>query len=50
VKVHHRHGRLRAVVNVRGMTARKVTVGIVARTKKGKVLRDKRVYRLCAGA
>jgi ABC-2 type transport system ATP-binding protein len=48
VKVHRRHGRLRAVVNLRGMTARKVTVRIVARTRSGKILRDKRVYRLCA--
>jgi hypothetical protein len=49
VKVHRRHGSLRAVVNLRGMTARKVTVRIVARTRSGKLLRDKRVYRLCAG-
>jgi ABC-2 type transport system ATP-binding protein len=48
VKVHRRHGRLRAVVNLRGMTARKVTVRIVARTRSGRILRDKRVYRLCA--
>jgi len=50
VKVHRRHGRMRAVVDLRGMTRHKVTVRIVARTKKGKVLRDKRVYHLCAGA
>jgi hypothetical protein len=31
------------------MTRRKVTVRIVAHTRKGKVLRDKRVYHLCAG-
>jgi ABC-2 type transport system ATP-binding protein len=47
VKVRRRHGRMRAVVDLRGMTARKVTVRIVARTKNGKVLRDRRVYRLC---
>jgi ABC-2 type transport system ATP-binding protein len=48
VKVHRRHGRLRAVVDLRGMTRRKVTVRIAARTRSGKVLREKRVYRLCA--
>jgi ABC-2 type transport system ATP-binding protein len=49
VKVHRRHGRLRATVDLRGMTRRKATVRIVAHTRKGKVLRDKRVYHLCAG-
>jgi ABC-2 type transport system ATP-binding protein len=49
VKVHRRHGRLRATVDLRGMTRRKVTVRIVAHTRKGRVLRDKRVYHLCAG-
>ena len=49
VKVRRRHGRLRAVVDLRGMSRRKVTVRIVARTKSGRVLRDKRVYHLCAG-
>jgi ABC-2 type transport system ATP-binding protein len=49
VKVHRRHGRLRAVVDLRGMTRRKVTVRVVARTTKGKRLHDKRVYHLCAG-
>jgi ABC-2 type transport system ATP-binding protein len=50
VKVRRRHGRLTAVVDLRGMTRRKVTVRIVARTKHGRVLRDRRVYRLCAGS
>jgi ABC-2 type transport system ATP-binding protein len=50
VKVRRRHGRLTAKVDLRGMTRRKVTVRIVARTKHGRILRDKRVYHLCAGA
>jgi ABC-2 type transport system ATP-binding protein len=50
VKVRRRHGRLTAVVDLRGMTRRKVGVRIVARTKSGRVLRDRRVYRLCAGS
>jgi ABC-2 type transport system ATP-binding protein len=49
VKVRRRHGRLTAVVDLRGMTRRKVTVRIVARAVGGPVLRDRRVYRLCAG-
>jgi ABC-2 type transport system ATP-binding protein len=49
VKVHRRHGRLRAVVDLRGMSRRTVTVRIVARAMSGRVLRDKRVYHLCAG-
>jgi hypothetical protein len=50
VDVRRRHGRLTAVVDLRGMTARKVTVHVVARTRNGRVLRDRRVYRLCAGS
>jgi ABC-2 type transport system ATP-binding protein len=50
VKVRRRHGRLTAVVDLRGLTRRKVTVRIVARTKHGRVLRDRRVYHLCAGS
>ena len=50
VKVRRRHGRLTAVVDLRGMTRRKVTVRIVARTTHGRVLRDRRVYHLCGGS
>jgi ABC-2 type transport system ATP-binding protein len=50
VDVRRRHGRLTAVVDLRGMTGRKVTVRVVARTRNGRVLRDRRVYRLCAGS
>jgi hypothetical protein len=49
VKVRRRHGRLRGG-RPAGSTRRKVTVRIVARTKSGRTLRDKRVYHLCAGA
>ena len=47
VKVRRRAGRLRAVVDLRKRTKQRVTVRIVARTRSGKVLRDKRVYRTC---
>jgi ABC-2 type transport system ATP-binding protein len=47
VKVRRRGGRLRAVVDLRGRKKQRVTVRIVARTRGGKVLRDKRVYRTC---
>jgi ABC-2 type transport system ATP-binding protein len=49
VKVRRRHGRLRAIVDLRGMSRRRVTVRVVARTRSGKVIRQRRVYRLCAG-
>ena len=48
VKVRRRAGRLRATVDLRGRTKKRVKVRIVARTRSGKVLRDKRVYRTCA--
>ena len=48
VKVRRRGGRLRAVVDLRGRRKARVRVRIVARTRGGKVLRDKRVYRTCA--
>ena len=47
VKVRRRAGRLRAVVDLRGQRKQRVKVRIVARTRSGKVLRDKRVYRTC---
>jgi hypothetical protein len=45
--VRRRAGRLRAVVDLRGRRKQRVKVRIVARTRGGKVLRDKRVYRTC---
>ena len=48
VKVRRRSGRLRAVVDLRGRRKQRVTVRIVARTRAGKTLRDKRVYKTCA--
>jgi ABC-2 type transport system ATP-binding protein len=50
VKVRRRQGRLTAVVDLRGMTRRRVADRIVARTRSDRVLRDRRVYRLCAGS
>ena len=47
VKVRRRGGRLRAVVDLRGRRRARVTVRIVAKTRGGKTLRDKRVYRTC---
>ena len=47
VRVRRRAGRLRAVVDLRGRRKQRVKVRIVARTRAGKVLRDKRVYRTC---
>ena len=47
VRVRRRAGRLRAVVDLRGRRKQRVTVRIVARTRSGKTLRDKRVYRTC---
>lgn len=40
--------RLRARVNLRGRKRGRYTVRIVARTRGGKVVRSKRVYRTCA--
>jgi ABC-2 type transport system ATP-binding protein len=48
VKVRRRNGRLRAVVDLRGRRKQRVTVRIVARTRAGRTLRDRRVYRTCA--
>ena len=48
VKVFRKHGRVRARVNLRGRADRqRVRVRVVARTTRGKVLRDTRVYRTC---
>jgi ABC-2 type transport system ATP-binding protein len=47
VRVRRRGGRLRAVVDLRGRRKERIKVRIVARTRSGKVLRDKRVYRTC---
>jgi hypothetical protein len=50
INVRRRHGRLRALVDLRGKPAGRYTVRIVAKTKRGKVVRSKRVYRTCAKA
>ena len=47
VRVRRRAGRLRAVVDLRGRRKQRVRVRIVARTRSGKTLRDRRVYRTC---
>ena len=47
VKVFRRAGRIRARVNLRGRPGQSVRVKVVARTTRGKVLRDTRVYRTC---
>ena len=47
VKVRRRAGRLRAVVDLRGRKKQRVRVRIVARTRGGKVVRDRRTYRTC---
>src|SRR5215207_253337 len=45
VRVRRRGGRLRAVVDLRGRQKQRVKVRILARTRSGKLLHDKRVYR-----
>ncbi|MEA2291559.1 MAG: type transport system ATP-binding protein, partial [Solirubrobacteraceae bacterium] len=50
VKVRRRHGRLTAVVNLQGKVKRTVRVRVVARTKTGRIVRETRRYRTCAGA
>ena len=47
VKVFRRGGRIRAQVDLRGRPRQRVRVKAVARTTRGKVLRDTRVYRTC---
>jgi ABC-2 type transport system ATP-binding protein len=48
VPVRRRAGRLRAVVDMRGMPKRRVRVRVVARTNSGRVIRERRTYRTCA--
>ena len=48
LKVRRRRGRLVAFVDLRGRVAGRFTVRIVARTRSGRVLRDRRAYRTCA--
>jgi ABC-2 type transport system ATP-binding protein len=47
VKVFRKRGRLRARVDLRGRPRQRVRVKVVARTTRGTVLRDTRVYRTC---
>lgn len=47
VKVFRKRGRLRARIDLRGRAPQRVRVKVVARTTRGKVLRDTRVYRTC---
>ena len=47
VKVFRKRGRIRARVDLRGRAPQRVRVKVVARTTRGKVLRDTRVYRTC---
>jgi ABC-2 type transport system ATP-binding protein len=47
VHVVHRAGRLRAVVDLRGTTKSAITVRVVAKTTKGKTVRDTRTYHTC---
>ena len=47
VKVFRKRGRIRARVDLRGRAPERVRVKVVARTTRGKVLRDTRVYRTC---
>jgi ABC-2 type transport system ATP-binding protein len=48
VKVRRRAGRLRAVVDLRGRQKTRVKVRIVAKTRGGRTLRDRRTYHTCA--
>jgi ABC-2 type transport system ATP-binding protein len=47
VRVRRRNGRLRAIVDLRGQRKTRVRVVVVARTTKGRRLRETRVYRTC---
>ena len=47
VKVFRKRGRIRARIDLRGRAPQRVRVKVVARTTRGKVLRDTRVYRTC---
>ena len=48
VKVARRKGRLRATIDLRRSRGRRVTIRIIARTKRGRQVRFKRSYRMCA--
>jgi hypothetical protein len=48
IRAVRRGGRLRARVDLRGLPRKRVVVRIVGRTKSGRVVRQKRVYRPCA--
>jgi hypothetical protein len=48
VRVHRRHGRLVARVDLRGTAKRTITVRAVARTTAGRIVRDVRRYHTCA--
>jgi hypothetical protein len=50
VKVKRRRGRLTATVDLRGKPKKLIRVRVVARTSKGKRIRETRAYRTCAGA
>lgn len=47
VKVQRRRGRLRAIVDLRGRVKTSVRVVVVARTTRGRRVRETRVYRTC---
>jgi hypothetical protein len=46
--VRGRHGKLRAIVDLRGRPKQRVKVRIVAKRRSGKVVRETRRYRTCA--
>jgi ABC-2 type transport system ATP-binding protein len=50
VKVRRRHGRLTAVVDLRGKPKKTVRVSVRAVTRSGTIVRDTRRYHTCAGA
>jgi ABC-2 type transport system ATP-binding protein len=50
VKVRRRHGRLTAVIDLRGKRKKPVRVTVRAITRRGTVVHDTRRYRTCAGA
>jgi ABC-2 type transport system ATP-binding protein len=47
VKTFRKGGRMRAVVDLRGRASSSVTVRVLARTTRGKKLRETRTYRTC---
>jgi ABC-2 type transport system ATP-binding protein len=50
VKVRRRHGRLTAVIDLRGKPKKRVKVRVRAIARTGAIVRDTRRYRTCAGA